>query len=186
MLTAEGAFIATVGTKGSQPLQFICPKGVAVHHNGQVFVCDCGNSNCVQVFNADLTYSHFFVSKGARPGEFNIPADIAIDADGMVYVADFLNNRVQKFTPEGKLLHSINSKEEESWLNGPYGLCVDTNGILYVTEQCGNTVSMFSSNGKFLGYIGDSDGSSFKCPQYIVSDLTGRLYISDKNRVVTY
>ena len=57
VLTAEGAFIATVGTWGSQPLQFKSPWDVAVDHNGKVFVTDRGN-NRVQVLNADLTYSH--------------------------------------------------------------------------------------------------------------------------------
>ena len=184
VLTAEGAFIATVGTKGSQLLQFNSPTGVAVHHNGQIFISDCCN-NRVQVLNVDLTYSHSFGSKGAQSGEFKNPKGIAIDADGMVYVADYSNNRVQKFTPEGKLLAIIDSKRERERggrLNGPVGLCVDANGILYVTEWSSNTVSTFNSNGKFLGYIGDS----FKYPQHIVSDQTGRLYISDNKRVVTY
>ena len=187
-LTAEGAFIATVGSKGSLPLQFENSVVVAVDHNGKVFVADLGNHR-VQVLNADLTYSHCFGSKGAQPGEFNGPRGITIDADGMVYVADSDNNRVQKFTSEGKLLAVIDSKGEGGGrLNGPYGLCVDDNGILYVTERDSNTVSMFTSKGRFLGYIGDSDGSSFKHPWFIVSDQTGRLYIGDigNNRVVTY
>ena len=186
VLTAEGAFIATVGTKGSQPLQFLNPDGVAVHHNGKVFVTEYGNHR-VQVLNADLAYSHCFGSKGAQPGEFNCPRGIAIDAGGMVYVADSKNNRVQKFTPEGKLFTIINSKGERGGrLNFPLGLCVDANGILYVTERDSNTVSMFNSNGKLPKYIGDGDGSSFKRPRYIISDQTGRLYISDKSGVVTY
>ena len=186
VLTAEGAFIATVGSKGSQPLQFKYPIGIAVHRNGQVFVSDTGN-NRIQVLNADLTYSHCFGSKGAQPGEFNGPRDIAIDADGMVYVADYGNSRVEKFTPEGKMLAVIDSKGTgKGRLNGVCGLCFNPNGILYVTETGSNTVSMFSSNGKFLGYIGDSDGSSFNVPLFIVSDKTGRPYISDENGVVTY
>ena len=186
VLTAEGAFIATVGSKGSQPLQFIGPYDVAVDHNGKVFVTDSGNHH-VQVLNAGLTYSHCFGSKGAQPGEFNGPRGITIDADGMVYVADRGNNRVQKFTPEGKLLAVIDSKGEGGGrLNGPVSLCFDDNGILYVTEYYSKTVSMFTSKGRFLGYIGDSDGSSFNYPQFIVSDQTGRLYISDNNGVVTY
>ena len=73
-------------------------------------------------------------------------------------------------------------------MNVPNGLCtcVDGNGILYVTEWGSNTVSMFTSEGRFLGYIGDSDGSSFKYPEFIVSDQTGRLFIGDDNGVVTY
>ena len=186
VLTAEGAFIATVGSRGSQPLQFEYPWDVAVDHNGKLFVTDSWN-NRVQVLNADLTYSHCFGSKGDQPGEFNHPHGIVIDANGIVLVADSDNNRVQKFTPEGKLLVVINSKGEgRGRLNGPYGLCYDGNNILYVTERDSNTVSMFTSEGRFLGYFGDSDGSSFEGPQFIVSDQTGRLYISDKNRVVTY
>ena len=184
VLTAEGAFIATVGSKGSQPLQFYHPYDVAIDHNGKFFVTDTDNHR-VQVLNANLTYSHCFGSKGAQPGEFNEPRGITIDADGMVYVADRDNNRVQKFTPEGKLLAVIDSKGEGGGrLNHPYGLCVDNNGILYVSSS--NTVSTFTSKGRFLGYIGDSDGSSFKDPWFIVSDQTGRLYISDYNGVVTY
>ena len=185
-LTAEGAFIATVGSKGSLPLQFENSVGVAVDHNGKVFVTDAHNHR-VQVLNADLTYSHCFGRNGVQPGEFNGPRSITIDADGMVYVADRDNNRVQKFTPEGKLLAVIDSKGEGGGrLNRPYGLCVDNNGILYVTERDSNTVSMFTSKGRFLGYIDDTDGSSFEHPWFILSDQTGRLYISDKNGVVTY
>ena len=185
VLTAEGAFIATVGSVGSQPLQFIGPRGVAVDHNGRVFVTDSDNDR-VQVLNADFTYSHCFGSFGAQPGEFKYPRGITIDADGMVYVADRDNNRVQKFTPEGKLLAVIDSKGEGGRLNQPYGLFVDDNGILYVTDVGSNTVSMFTSKGRFLGYIGDSDGSSFKYPCFIVFDQTGRLYINVNNGVVTY
>ena len=185
VLTAEGAFIATVGSKGSQPLQFIRPCDVAVDHNGKVFVTDSWN-NRVQVLNADLTYSHCFGCKGVQPGEFNRPRGITIDAN-VVLVADSDNNRIQKFTPEGKLLAVIDSKGEGGGrLNGPYGLCVDGNNILYVTEYGSRVVSMFTSEGRFLGYIGNSDGSCFKDLWFIVSDQTGRLYISDKNRVVTY
>ena len=187
VLTAEGAFIATKGSKGSQPLQFNHPTGVAVHRNGQVFVSDTDNHR-VQVLNTDLTFSHSFGSEGTQPGEFNYPQDIAIDADGMVYVSDTSINRVQKFTPEGKLLAVIDSKGAgKGRLYRPCGLCFNANGILYVTEVfANNRVNMFSGSGKFLGYIGDSDGSSFNRPLYIVSDKTGRLYISDRNRVVTY
>ena len=180
VLTAEGAYIATVGTRGSQPWD------VAVHHNGKIFVTDAGN-NRVQVLNADLSYSHCFGSKGARPGEFNDPRGVTIDAEGMVYVADFNNRRVQKFTPEGKLLAIIKTKGEGgNRLNRPHGLCVDSSGILYVTERDNDTVSMFTSNGRFLGYIGDSDGSSFKFPYFIISDQSSRLYINDQNGIVTY
>ena len=54
------------------------------------------------------------------------------------------------------------------------------------TERANKTVCMFSNEGQFLGYIGDSDGSSFQRPLFIISDKTGQLYISDTGKVVTY
>ena len=186
VLTAEGVFIATVGSEGSHPLQFDHPWDVAVDHNGKIYVTDESNHR-VQFLNPDLTYSHCFGSKGAQPGKFNRPRGITIDTDGMVYVADFGNNRVQKFTPEGKLLAVIDSKGEGGGqLNYPCGMCVDSNGILYVTEDGKSTVSMFTSEGRFHGCISDCGGSSFKYPSFIISDQTGRLYISDSTGMITY
>ena len=177
LLTAEGAFIATVKTKHHL-------FGVAVGCNEKIFVTT--EDHCVQVFNADLGFSHRIGSFGGQPGQFLDPRGITVDTDGRIYVADYRYNRVQKFTLEGKLLAVISSKGEEDPLDGPIGLCVDGNGILYVTEEGSNTVSMFTSEGRFLGYIGDSDGSSFNRPENIVSSLTGQLYISDDNGVHTY
>ena len=49
---------------------------------------------------------------------------ITIDADGMVYVADSNNNRVQKFTPEGKLLAVIDSKGKGGGRLNVHMVCV--------------------------------------------------------------
>ena len=174
VLTAEGAFIATVGDE-SRKFKW----DIAINQDGKLFVTEI-TTKCVQVLNADLTYSH------SIRAEFD-PRGITIDAEGLIYVADRGNNRVQKFTPEGKLLAVIDSKGEGGGrLNKPYGLCFDRNGILYVTENGSNTVSMFTSEGRFLGYIGNSDGSSFNRPIFIISDQTGRLYISDDKGVHIY
>ena len=54
----------------------------------------------------------------------------------MVYIADYSNNRVQKFTPEGKLLAVIVSKgKREGKLHLPWCVYVDSNDMLYVTEH---------------------------------------------------
>ena len=168
MLTVEGAFVAAVGSKGSQPLQFNHPNDVAVHHNGKIFVTDEYNYR-VQVLNPDLTYSHCFGSKGDCPGEFNNPYGVTIDSVGNVYVTDYFNSRVQKFTPEGDVLPAVIIRKKGIF--SPCGLCVDNNNILYVANVYNNTVDMFSTSGQYLGHIDVS------CPECIVSDQFGRLYI---------
>ena len=180
VLTVEGAFVAAVGSEGSRPLQFNCPNDVAVHHNGKIFVTDRYN-HCVQVLNPDLSYSHCFGSKGDKPGELNKPHGIAIDQDGMVYVSDYFNKRIQKFTSEGDFMAVI----EMILSFSPCGLCIDSNNILYVIDCVYDTVRVYDTSGQFLGYIGNSDGSSFDGPHFIVSDKD-RLYISDCNGVITY
>ena len=130
----EVQLVCSIGSKGSQPLQFCHPTDVAVHHNNKIYVVDSGN-NRIQVLNADYTYSHCFGSNGAQPGEFVKPQRIVCDADGMIYISDYGNNRVQKLTPEGNPLAIINSKGNGGPLSSPCGLCVvDGNDILYVTE----------------------------------------------------
>ncbi len=44
---------------------------------------------------------------GDGDDQFKCPADVAIDRHGRVYVADHGNNRVQVFSPDGKLVKSI-------------------------------------------------------------------------------
>ena len=185
VLTVEGAFVAAVGSPGSQPLQFKCPYDVAVY-NGKLFVTERSN-NRVQVLNPDLSYSHCFGSKGDKPGELNGPSGIAIDQDGMVYVSDTGNYRIQKFTPEGSIMAFFEDKEFGSSTSlSPFGLCFDCNGLLYVIDMGrDSTVCVYNTSGQFLGYIGNSDGSSFDGPRFIVTD-NDRLYISDNNGVITY
>ena len=45
--------------------------------------------------------------RGNGPNQFNAPTGVACDAKGRVYVADYGNDRVQVFTPDGKLFKSL-------------------------------------------------------------------------------
>jgi sugar lactone lactonase YvrE len=45
--------------------------------------------------------------RGKDDAHFNLPASVCVDAKGQVYVADHGNDRVQIFSPEGKLLRSV-------------------------------------------------------------------------------
>ena len=184
VLTVEGAFVAAVGSRGFQPLQFHYPRDVAVDRNGKVYVTELWNHR-VQVLNPDLSYSHCFGGSGDKLGQLYGPRGIAIDQDGMVYVSDYGNHRIQKFTPKGFALAAFEHKKMRSSFC-PYGLCFDSNNLLYVTDMQNNIVCVFNTtSGQFLGYIGNSDGSSFNSPRFIVSDKD-RVYISDYNGVITY
>jgi sugar lactone lactonase YvrE len=44
---------------------------------------------------------------GSGPKQLRCPLDVAVDPQGRVYVCDYANDRVQVFSPEGKLLKSL-------------------------------------------------------------------------------
>ncbi|MFO7898657.1 MAG: hypothetical protein R6V58_06315 [Planctomycetota bacterium] len=47
---------------------------------------------------------------GSGEGEFKVPTSVACDAKGRVYVSDYFNDRIQVFTPDGKLFKTIEVK----------------------------------------------------------------------------
>ena len=130
----DGDRIASVGVKGSEPLQFNTPSGIAISPiTGQVYIADSVNHR-IQVLNLDLTFSHSFGSKGSANGQFNISCDIAIDSQGLVYVTDTDNHRIQKFSPDGKFIAQFGGLPN---MNYPVGITIDTtHGLVYITEHC--------------------------------------------------
>lgn len=178
---------ASVGEKGSGPLQFNCPVGVAVSPlNGYVYVADCRNHR-IQVFTPDLTFSHSFGSQGSAIGYFFFPFDVAIDGEGFLYVTENGNCRIQKFTADEKFVTQFCSETVKSV---PAGITVDANGFLYVTDIRRHSISILSSEGQFIrsyGRRGDNE-SQFMHPRGLTVDDNGFLYICDygNNRLVVY
>ena len=177
----DGYLLASVGEKGSGPLQFNVPDGIAISPiTGQVYVADWNNHR-IQVLNPDLTFSHLFGSKGSASGQFLSPCDIAIDSQGWVYVADTLNNSIQKFSPEGNFVTQFGNCESfPGQLNKPAGIAIDTEatGLVYVSEWGKNRISIFTSEGVFVNSF-VRKGKQFNNPYGITFDKDGFLYVCD-------
>uniref|UniRef100_A0A1X7TZV5 B box-type domain-containing protein n=1 Tax=Amphimedon queenslandica TaxID=400682 RepID=A0A1X7TZV5_AMPQE len=192
-ISMDGYHIASVGEKGSGPLQFNTPSGIAISPiTGQVYVVDNGNHR-IQVLNPDLTFSHSFGSRGSANGQFKSPGDIAIDSQGLVYVVDGWNHRIQKFSPDGKFVDQFGSRgSDPGQLNGPFGITIDTaaTGLVYVSEWDNYRISVFTSDGVFVSMFG-SKGSNidqFNVPYGLTFNKDGLLYVCDWNncRLVVY
>jgi sugar lactone lactonase YvrE len=137
--------IGKPGTKHTStvPGEFAKPTGVAVDHEGNLYVADTWNDR-VEIFDPDGDFIRAFGKAGDGPGYFARPKGIAIDGDGHVWVADAMQNRVQVFTPEGQLL---------IWMGG-FGmlpgqfqslanLTIDKNNRVYTTEQLAGRMQIF-------------------------------------------
>ena len=192
-ISMDGYLIASVGEKGSGPLQFKYPSGITISPiTGQVYISDEDNHR-IQVLNPDLTFSHSFGSKGSANGQFKYPRGIAIDSQGLVYVADFNNHRIQKFSSDGKFVGQFGTEGSgPGQLKYPLGITIDTaaTGLVYVSEWGNHRISVFTSDGVFVRKFG-SKGSNidqFDTPCELAFDKDGLLYVCDlfNSRLVVY
>ena len=181
-LLSTGKYLRTVGARGSGPLQFQYPGGIAVHpQTHKVYVADWANHR-IQVLNSDLTYSSSFGRKGSNNGEFDCPRDLSTDSDGNVYVADRYNHRIQVFRADGVYLRQFGKKGEgEGELQQPLSIAVDSHNVVYVGERGNNRVSIFSTDGEFIMLFGRKGPVQFKSSLGLAVDKKGTLYVCDTN-----
>ena len=128
--------------------------------------------------------------QGSASGQLNDPEDVAIDAAGNLYVADAGNNRIQKFSPAGKLLAVWGGPEGGStpgMFQRPTGVALDAAGNIYVADSANNRIQKLSPAGKLLAGAGQvgSGPRQFRGPHSLAVDAAGNIYVADfgNNRV---
>lgn len=90
---------------------------------------------------------------------FYMPAAVALDSAGNIYVLDTGNNRIQKFTRDGKYLATIGRfGQGPGEFNYPAWLDIDGVGNLYVTDPFNERVQVLKPDGSDLRTIKFSDG----------------------------
>jgi len=179
--SSDGRFVASVGTYGSNPLQFRNPTGIGFNKkNGKLYVCDQKNYR-IQILETDLTIHSSFGSEGSGNGQFNRPYNIAFDRSGDVYVSDIGNHRIQVFTPEGQYLRMFGSEGAgPGELLQPTGVAIDGDRV-YVAEVSNNRVSMFNTEGKFLKSFGckGKAKAQFQSPRSVHVNKDGFILVAD-------
>lgn len=114
--------------------------------------------------------------KGKELGEFHSPIGIATNAKDELFVSEFKNNRVQKFSTEGKLLASFAVEQM------PGGIAVDMANHIYVAPLMSHKICVYDEAGKLLrtwGKEGKGD-SDFDQPGGIAIAKDGSVYVADQ------
>ena len=154
------------------------PEGVTVFEDGKIAVADTHYARIV-VFNEDGTVAFKFGSRGDQPGQFYSPVGITLDEEQNIYVCEYgFNDRVQKFTKEGKFIASFGKSGIEPGNLQRASDMVWTDGKLYVADAVNNRIQVFDDSGKFLEILKNQGKEiSFYLPYDIDLAPDGSLWI---------
>ncbi|HTI52270.1 MAG TPA: hypothetical protein VL475_15010 [Planctomycetaceae bacterium] len=198
-----GALLREWGVKGAGDGEFQLPGSVALGPDGLLYVPDQGNSR-VQKFTRDGKFVGKFGEHGKEPGQFGGdqpvggrfagPQFVSFDRAGNVYTTDAALDRVQKFTPEGRLLDMWGTESAEPGgfgppplnkdgtpgMGGPIAICVDRKDRVWVSAT-NNRVQQFANDGTYLRGIGGkgAEPGQFHLPHGIALDSRECLYVAD-------
>ena len=123
---------------------------------------------------------------GTGPGQFRLPDGLAVDNAGSVWVADRDNNRIQKFTWNGKVQpfpafkrHSLSSAPGK--FNLPYGVVVNGLGEFYVSDTQNHRIQHFTPEGKLIRIWGEKGSApgQLNTPRGIALDVFGNVWVAD-------
>ncbi len=120
--------------------------------------------------------------KGTRQGQFDSPTGIAVDPSGNILVADTGNRRIEKFSPNGIFVASIQQFE------APNGIAIDRAGNTYVAEiGSKHRVQKLGPDGRFIAEWKGPEGG-FYGPRRIAIGPDGSVHVVDsgRNRIVKF
>ena len=173
-------------------MQMNAPRDIAIAPDGTLYVADSGNNRILHLDTdgtllhtwGEYAASNYETGVMAPEGSFNEPWGVAVGPDGSVYVADTWNNRIQKFTAEGKFVTmwgEFGAAESRYHFWGPRGVAVDDEGRVFVTDTGNKRVVIFDSAGNDLAVFGGAGMGVGQMdePVGLEVDDQGRVYIAD-------
>lgn len=130
------------------------------------------------------------IGKDNPLGGLHIPngvVDFGVDAEGVVHVANPGKHRVERYSPDGRLLGHM-GKFTGPDPTGFSGCCNPTNvavagrELLCVTEKAGPRAKMYNYAGKLLAFIDSADFDRNTKNMDVAVDRRGIVYVADPLR----
>jgi hypothetical protein len=182
--TSDYKHIASVGSHGSNHLEFSFPINIAISPTTKKIAVSDWNNHRIQILNPDLTFHSIIGSEGSGNGLH----DTAFDSAEKIYITDAWNNCIQVFNLMGQFLRQFGNRGKgDGELDFPTGISIDSDNTVYVVEAGSHRVSVFTREGKFLTSFGSQgyESGQFNDPYGITVDKQGTIYVTDgsNNRI---
>ena len=173
--------------------EFNQAAGVAIDSMDRVYVFN-RSSHQLMVLERDGSFIESWDEK------FNNPHGIHIDHDDNVYLADRDAQVVLKYSPQGRLLLTLGTRDHASDtgytlpervvhkaagpFNLPTGIAVNTDGDIFISDGYGNSrVHKYDATGALIyswGTPGEVNPGDMHLPHGICLDQEGRLLVCDR------
>ncbi len=127
------------------------PTNIAIAPNGDLYVADGYGSYYINRYDAKGKYLGTFGGRGSDPGQLREPHGIWVDTRGgtpIVTVADRRNNRLQRFTMDGKHLDFIGGFRLPCHFH-------EHNGNVVIADLQGRVTLMDKTN-RIVAHLGDA------------------------------
>jgi uncharacterized protein (TIGR03663 family) len=127
---------------------------------------------------------------GVAPGQFASPRGLSFDRDGNLLVADTQNNRIQKLTPDGRVLAVWGGPgpgNGPGQFRQPCGVAAGSDGSIYVADTWNHRIVKLDAEGHFiLDWREENPG--FWGPRAVVVAPNGVIFVADtgNKRVLGY
>ncbi len=138
----KGAYISTIGERGSAAGKFKYPYGIAVNSKGELIVADTMNAR-IQIFSPDGVFLRSFGQRGDRPMDFDVIKGVAVDTFDHIYVTDAKAHKLMIFGENGEPLldfygrfHALEGAAPLTSVEFtiPTGVAIDNNNTIYVVD----------------------------------------------------
>lgn len=167
------------------------PTNLAIAPNGDIYVGDGYGSFFINQYNSKGEYIRTFGGRGSEPGQLNEPHGIWVDRRSKtpaLVVADRRNNRLQRFTLDGKHIDFIPGFRLPCHFN-------EHKGDVVVPDLHGRVTVMNAEN-RLVAHLGDSGDANwnnplrrearekfipgrFICPHGACFDHDGNIYVAE-------
>ena len=157
-------------------------RGVCHLPNGNIVFTD---AFCLRVINPSTgRLVRTIGSYGTEPGQFLLPLGLAANQQGVIFVSDTTNNKIEKFTSEGRHIAVIGAPGVKGALTSPEGLALYGDEKIFVADQGNHRIVVFlQRNGRYVTNFGKRgrEAGQFIEPRDVAVDLkNNRVFVSDK------